>query len=103
MLPLATLSRRPPARSKRTAYSSKPAERTGDVWLASTVYTSLGNCARAAGDLDAALAWHERSARIKKRIDDPRGLMISLHNQAEVLGNQGKHEQAEGRIDGRWS
>src|SRR5439155_16647028 len=31
MLPLATLSRRPPARSKRTAYSSKPAERTGDA------------------------------------------------------------------------
>ncbi|TAK24271.1 MAG: tetratricopeptide repeat protein [Chloroflexota bacterium] len=63
-------------------------ERTGDIWLQSTALGSLGGVARARQDLDGAVGYYERSARIKARIGDPRGVLIAYNNLAEVYGDQ---------------
>jgi tetratricopeptide (TPR) repeat protein len=65
-------------------------EETGDIYMASMALGSLGGAARSLGQLDQAIGYHERSARIKARIGDPRGVMIAYNNLAEALVDKGE-------------
>jgi DNA-binding CsgD family transcriptional regulator len=83
-----------PAARSALAEALEWARRTGDSWATARVFNSLGENARADGDVERAAGYYEESLALFRKLRHRKRTALVLHNLGAVTAHRGDPRQA---------